>query len=620
MAVRALHSSIHPATLASRPAHDLRSSSPPSPAFVHLESKLSSAAVARRVQSRASRQQRVVLASHGSSADGPSAAAPSPPRQTTPQPSTAADLPSHATSRDKLARAAEWLRKASTGAVVGAAAAAVLLVGIPAPSVAESLLSNETTDVLMSDAAMGVEEENGVLTLIVPRPHITGVEAAQRTMVEAWGIVREAFVDPTFNHQDWDRRLAAAIRGSVSAGSADDAYGLVHDMLATLGDPFTRLVSPGDYDSFRVSSDGGLEGVGLLLASDTTDGRLLVLSPIEGGPADRAGIHTGDEVVAVDHSPLSGMSGQEAANLLRGKAGTAVTLTVRPARADVDGSKSPDGTTDILLRREPIALSPVYATALPHHTEQGAPTSTGYIRLASFSQNAAEDMARAIERLEGEGVANYILDLRNNPGGLVHAGLDVARMWLGSGATLVNTVDRTGAVEAIALRNSRALTDRPLAVLVNHGSASASEIVAGALHDNGRATLVGDTTYGKGRIQTVFELTDGSALFVTVAKYLSPAMHAIDQVGVAPDLACALPTLQPLPTTASASASASAAAAVAAPGVLSGPLGAGQQEAALPGGGMGGGRAVVVEEEVYGAELQRDSCVLTAERQLDRHA
>ncbi|CAI7875394.1 unnamed protein product, partial [Closterium sp. NIES-54] len=174
MAVRALHSSIHPATLASRPAHDLRSSSPPSPAFVHLESKLSSAAVARRVQSRASRQQRVVLASHGSSADGPSAAAPSPPRQTTPQPSTAADLPSHATSRDKLARAAEWLRKASTGAVVGAAAAAVLLVGIPAPSVAESLLSNETTDVLMSDAAMGVEEENGVLTLIVPRPHITG--------------------------------------------------------------------------------------------------------------------------------------------------------------------------------------------------------------------------------------------------------------------------------------------------------------------------------------------------------------------------------------------------------------------------------------------------------------
>ncbi|CAI7796997.1 unnamed protein product, partial [Closterium sp. NIES-54] len=319
-------------------------------------------------------------------------------------------------------------------------------------------------------------------------------------------------------------------------------------------------------------------------------------------------------------SPLSGMSGQEAANLLRGKAGTAVTLTVRPARADVDGSESPDGTTDILLRREPIALSPVYATALPHHTEQGAPTSTGYIRLASFSQNAAEDMARAIERLEGEGVANYILDLRNNPGGLVHAGLDVARMWLGSGATLVNTVDRTGAVEAIALRNSRALTDRPLAVLVNHGSASASEIVAGALHDNGRATLVGDTTYGKGRIQTVFELTDGSALFVTVAKYLSPAMHAIDQVGVAPDLACALPTLQPLPTTASASASASAAAAVAAPGVLSGPLGAGQQEAALPGGGMGGGRAVVVEEEVYGAELQRDSCVLTAERQLDRHA
>ncbi|GJP40306.1 hypothetical protein CLOM_g24586 [Closterium sp. NIES-68] len=607
MAVRALQSSVHSAGFSTARAHNNLSNSL-STKSLHLESKQPTATLGRRVQSRPSRRHGLAVASQG-----PSAADSSPSHQATPQRTAAANSSAQG-AHGKLAGAAQWLRKAAAGAVVGAATAAVLLMGIPAPSGAETVVSGAAEELEMSGAAVGEVQEDGVLTLILPRPLVTGVAAAQRTMVESWGIVREAFVDPTFNHQDWEDRLAAAIGGSLTAESADEAYALVDDMLASLGDPFTRLVSPGDYDSFRVSSDGSLDGVGLLLASDTQDGRLLVLSPIEGGPADRAGIHSGDEVVAVDHSPLTGMSGQEAANLLRGKAGTAVTLTVRPASADVDGADLLRDTTDIVLRREPIVMSPVYATVLPHQTDQGVASTTGYIRLASFSQNAADDMERAIERLEGQGVANYILDLRNNPGGLVRSGLEVARMWLGTGATLVNTVDRSGAVEAIALRNSRALTDRPLAVLVNHGSASASEIVAGALHDNGRAMLVGDTTYGKGRIQTVFELTDGSALFVTVAKYLSPALHDIDQVGIAPDLACSIPTLQPLPASASA---VPGALTTPLPGIAVESMG-GQQEAALPAGGAVGKLAVVVDEEVFGGELQRDSCVLTAERQLDR--
>eukprot|EP00268_Persea_americana_P034892 TRINITY_DN34502_c0_g1_i3.p1 TRINITY_DN34502_c0_g1~~TRINITY_DN34502_c0_g1_i3.p1 ORF type:complete len:193 (+),score=57.15 TRINITY_DN34502_c0_g1_i3:625-1203(+) len=147
-------------------------------------------------------------------------------------------------------------------------------------------------------------------------------------------------------------------------------------------------------------------------------------------------------------------------------------------------------------------------------------------------------MENAIQEMEDQGVQSYILDLRNNPGGLVKAGLDVAQIWLDGDETLVNTIDRDGNMLPISMIDGHALTHDPLVVLVNEGSASASEILAGALHDNGRAILVGHRTFGKGKIQSVTELHDGSALFITVAKYLSPALHDIDQVGIAPDVQC----------------------------------------------------------------------------------
>uniref|UniRef100_A0A0A9CYX6 C-terminal processing peptidase n=1 Tax=Arundo donax TaxID=35708 RepID=A0A0A9CYX6_ARUDO len=155
-------------------------------------------------------------------------------------------------------------------------------------------------------------------------------------------------------------------------------------------------------------------------------------------------------------------------------------------------------------------------------------------------------MENAIKRMEDEGVQSYILDLRNNPGGLVKAGLDVAQIWLDGDETLVNTVDQDRNVLPINMIQGHSLTHDPLVVLVNEGSASASEILAGALHDNGRAILVGHRTFGKGKIQSVTELDDGSALFITVAKYLSPALHEIDQVGIQPDIQCS-PDILSLP-------------------------------------------------------------------------
>lgn len=147
-------------------------------------------------------------------------------------------------------------------------------------------------------------------------------------------------------------------------------------------------------------------------------------------------------------------------------------------------------------------------------------------------------MEDTVHEMENQGVQSYILDLRNNPGGLVKVGLDVAQIWLDGTGTLVNTIDRDGNMLSINMINGHALTRDPLVVLVNEESASASEILAGALHDNGRALLVGHRTFGKGKIQSVTQLHDGSALFITVAKYLSPALHDIDQVGIAPDVQC----------------------------------------------------------------------------------
>eukprot|EP00475_Leptophrys_vorax_P000647 TRINITY_DN10365_c0_g1_i1.p1 TRINITY_DN10365_c0_g1~~TRINITY_DN10365_c0_g1_i1.p1 ORF type:complete len:622 (+),score=6.61 TRINITY_DN10365_c0_g1_i1:88-1866(+) len=527
-----------------------------------------------------------------------------------------------------LGSAYTWMRRAAASLAVGAMSAAVVLSAAPAPGIADVMAGREDQTELIGDVAENeADEPGGIMTLILPRPTVRGVEAAQRTMVETWGIVRELFVDPTFNNQVWEDQLETAIGGSLSASSADEAYGFIHNMLKSLDDPFTRLVTPKEYEAFRVSSDGSLEGVGLLLATDQSSGRLVVLSPIEGGPADRAGIQSGDELLAIDHAPLRGLSGPEAADLLRGRAGTAVTITLRPADVHVDTPDSLEGSTEVQLLREPIELSPVFATLLPHQSPDGGDVATGYIRLAQFSQNAAFDMYSAIQRLEGQGATNYILDLRNNPGGLVRSGLEIARMWLDSGATLVNTVDRSGSVEAISLMQSTAVTHRPLTVLVNHGSASASEIVAGALHDNGRATLIGDTTYGKGRIQTVFELTDGSALFVTVAKYLSPALHEIDRIGIAPDMSCAIPipgsSANALPAASNPLVSRGAKPRIP---TMQTPLDtdtddlreASLMPASTAAGSVGGAPVMVVDEEYISLDLQADSCVLTAERFMDK--
>jgi carboxyl-terminal processing protease len=206
---------------------------------------------------------------------------------------------------------------------------------------------------------------------------------------------------------------------------------------------------------------------------------------------------------------------------MRGPVGTTVSLKVK--------SKAKEGSIRTVdLVRDRISLNPVYATL---DTYNNVPI--GYLRLNQFSANAAMEIAHAVNKLEQEGAEAYILDLRNNPGGLLQSGIEIARFWLDTG-TIVYTVNRQGMLGSFE-SSGAALTDDPLVVLVNQGTASASEILAGALQDNGRASLIGEKTFGKGLIQSLFELPDGSGLAVTVAKYETPNHRDINKLGITPD-------------------------------------------------------------------------------------
>ncbi|KFK35013.1 hypothetical protein AALP_AA5G222800 [Arabis alpina] len=380
------------------------------------------------------------------------------------------------------------------------------------------------------------------MTIAFPVSRAREVTTVQRTLVEAWSLIRETFVDPTFNHQDWDFRLQQTMVEMFPLRSADAAYGKIKAMLSTLGDPFTRIISPKEYQSFRIGSDGNLQGVGLFINSEPRTGHLVVMSCIEGSPADRAGIHEGEELVEINGEKLDGIDSEAAAQKLRGRVGTFVTVKLK----SVNGTGTNSHIREVKLPRDYIKLSPISSTIIPHTTPDGRLEKTGYVKLTAFSQTAASDMENAVHQMENQDVQSYILDLRNNPGGLVKAGLDVAQLWLDGDETLVYTIDREGVASPINMIDGHAVTHDPLVVLVNEGSASASEILAGALHDNGRAILVGNRTFGKGKIQSVTELDDGSALFVTVAKYLSPSLHEIDQVGIAPDVQCTTDTINSL--------------------------------------------------------------------------
>jgi carboxyl-terminal processing protease len=270
----------------------------------------------------------------------------------------------------------------------------------------------------------------------------------------------------------------------------------------------------------QIDTSGELSGVGIQLSLDKDSKELVVIAPIEGSPASRAGVQPKDVIVSIDGKPTKGMSTEDAVKLIRGRAGTTVKLVLRRKGQNID----------VPLTRELIELHAV--THQVNTSPDG--TKVGYLRLRQFNANAAKDMRAAIRDLESQGVQGYVLDLRSNPGGLLMASVEIARQWLNEGV-IVSTKTREG-IQDVRRATGRALTTRPLVVLVNEGSASASEILSGALQENNRAVLVGQKTFGKGLVQSVRGLSDGSGMTVTIAKYLTPLNHDIHHRGIVPDV------------------------------------------------------------------------------------
>lgn len=352
-------------------------------------------------------------------------------------------------------------------------------------------------------------------------------ESPKELVDEVWQIIDREYVDATFNQVDWEAIRTDYVKNG-SYNSKEDAYTAIREMLEKLEDPYTRFMDPQEFKNMQIDTSGELTGVGIQIALDEETKKLMVISPIEDTPAFKAGILAKDIITKIDDKSTEGMDVNDAVLLIRGKPGSQVTLTIERG----------DKQVDYTITRARIEIHPVRYSYRPE-PEGGI----GYIRLNQFSAIAAQEMGEAIKELEKKQVKGYVLDLRSNPGGLLYSSIDICRMWLKDG-TIVSTVNRQGKSKSEAA-NNRPLTEKPLVVLVDGGSASASEILSGALQDNQRAILVGTQTFGKGLVQSVKGLQwDESGMAVTIAKYLTPSGRDINKAGISPDVVVELTEAQ----------------------------------------------------------------------------
>ena len=357
--------------------------------------------------------------------------------------------------------------------------------------------------------------------LVIPISSFSLINESPKEVIDqVWQIIYRDYLDSSgkYSAKEWKKLRHKILKSSYI--NRDQSYEAIRGMLLTLDDPYTRFLDPKEFKEMRIDTSGSLSGVGIQLSLDKRSNKLIVVSPIEGTPADRAGVESNDVIISIDGIPTKGMSIENAVKLIRGKKGTKVVL----------GFKRENKIFKVELIRDKIKINTVISrlNSLPNGI------NVGYIRLKQFNANASREMNLAIKKLEKKNSLGYILDLRSNPGGLLEASVDISRQWLDKG-TIVSTQTRNG-IRDIRKANGRSLTSKPLVVLVNEGSASASEIVSGAIQDNERGILVGKKTFGKGLVQSVRGLSDGSGLTVTIAKYLTPKGTDIHKNGIVPDV------------------------------------------------------------------------------------
>lgn len=292
--------------------------------------------------------------------------------------------------------------------------------------------------------------------------------------------------------------------------------GAINGLLKSLNDPYAAYFDPTHFKAFSEQTQGSFGGIGVTLG-ENKKGEAYVVSVIEGTPAAKAGIKKGDVFVSIEGTTHPKWTSDEVVKLVRGKEGTQVTVTMRR-----EGSAKP---LEFTLTREQISM--------PNVMTEMIGKDVGYIRMYMFNAKSGEDVKKAVEDLKKKGAKGYVLDLRDDPGGLLSAAVDVTSLFVKDG--VVVRVDERGKPEKTYSVTGGVVTDAPLVVLVNENSASASEIAAGALQDYGRAVLVGVKSYGKGSVQTIEQLSNGGAIKLTTAHYLTPKKRVINHKGLTPD-------------------------------------------------------------------------------------
>jgi carboxyl-terminal processing protease len=387
---------------------------------------------------------------------------------------------------------------------------------VSAVSVVSALLILSSS---VSLSAWAIDDEQG-LSL---KPPATTPADEVRLYDEVWKLINSRFVDAKKNGQDW---LIWRHRYDETIKTPDDTTVAIRSMLSSLNDPYTRYLDTEEFAEEGRSIKALLYGIGIQIGAQND--RVVVISPIEDTPAEKAGLKAGDVILEIDGKSTQGMSVKDAANLIRGQKGTAVKLLVQQTPKK--------GPKNYSILRDEIKLKSV--TDKP---PLDLDSRVGYIRLSSFlSENASEEFERALNAQKDK--SGYIVDLRSNPGGLLRNAINIADMFLDKGG-IVSTVDRDGYKETLESLPG-VTSNKPLVLLINEGSASASEILAGALRDNNRAVLVGKKSFGKGLVQEINSLPYGAGVNITTQKYLTPNDTDINKVGILPDIEVSPPELK----------------------------------------------------------------------------
>ena len=335
-----------------------------------------------------------------------------------------------------------------------------------------------------------------------------------------WRLINNKFVDQTNNNQNWSEWRH---KYDDKIHTNEDAYVAINTMIASLNDPYTKFLDPKEFAEETSSIKGSLKGIGIQIG--VKDGKLMVIAPIEDTPAERAGLLADDEILEIDGVSTKGITVDKAADKIRGKEGTQVTLLIK--RKD----NPPKSYT--------ITRANIEIKSISQKTPDGVkvPDDFCYIRLSSFiSRNAASEFGAILN--ENKNKKGFIVDLRSNPGGLLTNAIYISDMFL-NGGTIVSTVDRDGYKET-QRASSGVYTNKPVVVLINKGSASASEIFSGAMKDNNRAVIVGEQSFGKGLVQEINKLPFESGVNITIQKYLTPNGTDINKKGITPDVEIAL--------------------------------------------------------------------------------